>query len=336
MTDHKDISEFKDTFEKPVTKVIGVGASGIHAVNHMIASGLRGVVFIAADACAGDLAKSQAEHAIQLGPVCCKGLNTEADPDAGRRAAEESLSAIKAAIGESDLVFVVTGMGGGTGTGAFPVIAKAAKDAGALTVGVASTPFYFEGKKRLQCAEAGMQASLGVVDSLISIPNNWIRIQLNTKYAIFYNMLQQADETLYYAVKGVSDVVTREGLIGVDFADVRCVFTGSGAAVMGIGTASGENRARDAAIKATTCRPLLNYVSIDKARSVLINITCSRDITATSDELRGVVDIIREAVHEDTDLIVAYFEDSMGDKMRVTLFCAGIQCRDLEGRLALS
>ncbi|MCL1984850.1 MAG: cell division protein FtsZ [Betaproteobacteria bacterium] len=296
--------------------VIGVGGCGINAIEHMIASGLPGASFITADTNVAALARSQAEHTIQLGPTCCMGLGTNGDPNLGRRAAEESLPAIKAAIDGADMIFVVAGMGcGGTGTGAAPVIAKAAKDTGALTIGVVTKPFAFEGTKTLQRAEAGTQAFLYSVDSLIAIPND-SQLQFAPKKTP--EILKKANEALYQALKCVSDMVTQGGLIGLDFAEVRAVLGGSGMIAIGIGTASSEHRAKTAAMRALDCS-LLGDAHIGDLRGVLYSITAS-SADLSGDEIQKVATVIGDAVHEDADICFQVFcDNSMGDEMRVTL-----------------
>ncbi len=302
-------------------KVIGVGGGGGNAVNNMVAGALTGVHFITANTDMQALTKSLAEHKIQLGDKLTRGLGAGANPQVGYQAALETLEQIKAAIGDADMVFVTAGMGGGTGTGAAPVIAQAAKELGALTVGVVTKPFYFEGKKRLEAAEAGIAEFRQHVDSLITIPNDRL-IQLAPKKAAFADMLKKADEVLYAAVKGISDLIMVPGLINLDFADVQAVMGESGFAMMGEGKARGESRARDAAMRAITS-PLLEDVSIGGARGVLINITCGPDLTI--DEVSEAAGIIQEEAHEDARIFFGtVFDDSVGDEMRITVIATGI------------
>ncbi|MFV0350602.1 MAG: cell division protein FtsZ [Halodesulfovibrio sp.] len=302
-------------------KVIGVGGGGGNAVNNMISSVLRGVTFITANTDVQALNNSQAEYKIQLGDKLTKGLGAGANPAVGRDAALESIEQIRAAIGEADMVFVTAGMGGGTGTGAAPVIAQFAKDMGALTVGVVTKPFFFEGKKRLEAAEAGIEEFRQHVDSLITIPNDRL-LSLAAKKATFVEMLKKADEILYFAVKGISDLIMVPGLINLDFADVKAVMGESGLAMMGAGSATGEARAREAAMKAITS-PLLEDVSIDGARGVLMNITCSSDLTI--EEVSEAAGAIQEAAHEDARIFFGtVFDDNIGDEMRITVIATGI------------
>ncbi|MEG6505959.1 cell division protein FtsZ [Nitratidesulfovibrio sp. 1201_IL3209] len=302
-------------------KVIGVGGGGGNAVQNMISSALKGVTFIAANTDIQALSRSSAELKIQLGDKLTKGLGAGANPGIGRDAALESMGAIKDAIGEADMVFVTAGMGGGTGTGAAPVIAQAAKELGALTVGVVTKPFFFEGKKRLEAAELGISEFREHVDSLITIPNDRL-LSLAPKKATFVEMLKKADEVLYFAVKGISDLIMVPGLINLDFADVKAVMGESGLAMMGAGIARGESRAREAAMKAITS-PLLEDVSIDGARGVLMNITCGPDLTI--DEVSEAAGIIQEAAHEDARIFFGtVFDDAAGEEMRITVIATGI------------
>ncbi len=320
-----EFMEIDDNMAK--IKVIGVGGGGGNAVNNMISSVLRGVTFITANTDVQALNNSQAEYKIQLGDKLTKGLGAGANPSVGRDAALESIDQIRAAIGEADMVFVTAGMGGGTGTGAAPVIAQVAKEMGALTVGVVTKPFFFEGKKRLEAAEAGIEAFREHVDSLITIPNDRL-LSLAAKKATFVEMLKKADEILYFAVKGISDLIMVPGLINLDFADVKAVMGESGLAMMGAGSATGESRAREAAMKAITS-PLLEDVSIDGARGVLMNITCSSDLTI--EEVSEAAGAIQEAAHDDARIFFGtVFDDTVGDEMRITVIATGIDAMHVE------
>jgi len=303
-------------------KVIGVGGGGGNAVQNMITSTLKGVTFICANTDVQALGRSSAELKIQLGEKLTKGLGAGANPQIGRDAAVESMNAIKDCIGEADMVFVTAGMGGGTGTGAAPVIAQAAREMGALTVGVVTKPFFFEGRKRLEAAEQGIADFREHVDSLITIPNDRL-LSLAPKKATFVEMLKKADEVLYFAVKGISDLIMVPGLINLDFADVKAVMGESGLAMMGAGIARGESRAREAAMKAITS-PLLEDVSIDGARGVLMNITCGPDLTI--DEVSEAAGIIQEAAHDEARIFFGtVFDESAGDEMRITVIATGIE-----------
>jgi cell division protein FtsZ len=303
-------------------KVIGVGGGGGNAVNNMIESQLKGVTFITANTDIQAMNRSKAEFKIQLGEKLTKGLGAGANPEIGRNAAMESLDQIRDYIHGCDMVFVTAGMGGGTGTGAAPVIAQAAKEMGALTVGVITKPFYFEGRKRLAQADKGMNELRASVDSLITIPNDRL-LSLASKKATFLEMLKKADEVLYFAVKGISDLIMVHGLINLDFADVKAAMSQSGLALMGTGIARGEGRAREAAVKAITS-PLLEDVSIDGARGVLINITCGPDMTI--DEVSEAANTISEAAHEDAEIFFGtVFDPEAGDEMRITVIATGIE-----------
>jgi cell division protein FtsZ len=303
-------------------KVVGVGGGGGNAVNNMICSALRGVTFITANTDIQALNKSKAEFKIQLGDKLTKGLGAGANPDCGRDAALESIEQIRKSISDSDMVFVTAGMGGGTGTGAAPVIARAAKEAGALTVGVVTKPFYFEGAKRRGAADKGIEALSEVVDSIITIPNDRL-LTLASKKATFLEMLKKADEVLFYAVKGISDLIMVPGLINLDFADVKAVMSEMGLAMMGFGVARGENRAKEAAQKAITS-PLLEDVTIDGAKGVLMNITCGPDLTI--EEVDEAASTITEVVAEDAKVFFGtVFDEAAGDEMRITVIATGIE-----------
>ena len=302
-------------------KVIGVGGGGGNAVQNMIASGLRGVQFVCANTDVQALNKNGASVKVQLGEKLTKGLGAGANPSIGREAAVESVGSIREAIGDADMVFVTAGMGGGTGTGAAPVVAQAAKEMGVLTVGVVTKPFSFEGAKRKRAAEAGLEEFKQHVDCLITIPNDRL-LAFAPKKAPFSEMLQKANDVLYYAVKGISDVIVGEGLINLDFADVRTTMAEAGMALMGTGIASGENRAREAAQRAIMS-PLLEDVSLESAKAVLYNITAPMDITA--DEIAEIGELIGDATPEEANIIFGVvFDDNIGDEIRLTVIATGI------------
>ncbi|MBU1042066.1 MAG: cell division protein FtsZ [Proteobacteria bacterium] len=306
-------------------KVIGCGGGGGNAINNMIKSQLTGVSFIAANTDAQDIEKSLADHTIQLGGKLTKGLGAGANPEVGRNAALESIDQIREVLQNTDMVFITAGMGGGTGTGAAPVIAQAAREAGSLTVAVVTKPFYFEGKRRMDQAEKGIAELKQVVDSIITIPNDRL-LQMAAKKAGFADMLKKADEVLFYAVKGISDLITVHGLINLDFADVKAIMTGSGMALMGTGIASGENRAREAALKAITS-PLLEDVSIAGARGVLYNITAGADLG--TDEIQEVSDLIAKEAHDQANIVFGVVaDDSLGDELCVTVIATSIEQRE--------
>lgn len=304
-------------------KVIGVGGGGGNAVQNMIESNLKGVTFICANTDAQALLRSKAEFKLQIGEKLTKGLGAGADPNVGREAAQESIGAIKDVIGEADMVFVTAGMGGGTGTGAAPIVAQAAREMGALTVGVVTKPFLFEGTKRARAAEEGIAELREHVDSLITIPNNRL-LTIAPKKAKLSEMLKCADDVLYSAVRGISDLITVPGIINVDFADVRTIMSVSGLAMMGAAVASGEGRALEAARRAITS-PLLEDVSIAGAKAVLINITATEDLGL--DEYSEAALYIHDALGDvDANIIIGTaFDESAGDEIRITVIATGIE-----------
>ena len=302
-------------------KVIGVGGGGGNAVQNMITSGLQGVQFICANTDMQALSRNNAPVKIQLGEKLTKGLGAGANPAVGREAALESVNAIREAIGDADMVFVTAGMGGGTGTGAAPVVAQTAKEMGALTVGVVTKPFSFEGARRRRFAEEGLEEFKQHVDCLITIPNDRL-LAFAPKKTPFSAMLQKANDVLFYAVKGISDVILADGMINLDFADVRTTMSESGMALMGPGVAAGENRAREAAQRAINS-PLLEDVSLESAKAVLYNITASMDIS--TDEIAEIGDIIADATPEDTNIIFGVvYDENIGDELRLTVIATGI------------
>ena len=302
-------------------KVIGVGGGGGNAVQNMISSGLQGVQFICANTDMQALSRNNAPVKIQLGEKLTKGLGAGANPAVGREAALESVNAIREAIGDADMVFVTAGMGGGTGTGAAPVVAQTAKEMGALTVGVVTKPFSFEGARRRRFAEEGLEEFKQHVDCLITIPNDRL-LAFAPKKTPFSAMLQKANDVLFYAVKGISDVILADGMINLDFADVRTTMSESGMALMGTGVAAGENRAREAAQRAINS-PLLEDVSLESAKAVLYNITASMDIS--TDEIAEIGDILADATPEDTNIIFGVvYDENIGDELRLTVIATGI------------
>lgn len=305
-------------------KVIGVGGGGGNAVEHMIASGLRGVQFVCANTDLQALNRSGASVKVQLGEKLTEGLGAGANPEIGRDAALESVASIRDAIGDANMVFVTAGMGGGTGTGAAPVVAQAARELGALTVGVVTKPFSFEGAKRMRAAEGGLEEFRQHVDCLITIPNDRLRA-FAPKKTPFFEMFQKANDVLYHAVKGISDIIVGEGIINLDFADVRTTMSAAGLALMGTGVASGENRAREAAQRAIVS-PLLEDVSLESAKAVLYNITGPMDMTA--EEIGEIGDTIADATPEDINIIFGVvIDDSIGDGIRLTVIATGIEQR---------
>jgi cell division protein FtsZ len=298
-----------------------VGGAGGNAINNMIASNLQGVKFIAANTDAQALEISKAELKLQLGVQLTEGLGAGANPDVGRDAALENSDAIRHALDDSHMVFITAGFGGGTGTGATPVIAEICKEIGALTVAVVTRPFSFEGKKRLRQAKEGLEALKEVADTVITIPNDRLR-GLASKNAKMIEMFKKADEILLHSVKGITDLIMMPGLVNLDFADVRTTMSKAGMAIMGIGQSSGENRAIEAAERAIS-HPLLEDVAISGARGVLMNITSSSDLTM--EEMTDASERIYNEVGEEADIIWgAVVDDNMGDEMSVTVIATGI------------
>ena len=312
---------YVDNEKSAKIKVIGVGGAGGNAINNMIASNLQGVQFIAANTDAQALEISQAPIRIQLGEGITEGLGAGANPQVGRDAALENEEDIREALADSHMVFITAGFGGGTGTGAAPVIAEICKDLGALTVAVVTRPFSFEGKKRSLQAESGIDALKQVVDTAITIPNDRLR-GLASKKATLMEMFIKADEILLHSVKGITDLIMMPGVVNLDFADVRTTMSKAGLALMGIGISSGENRAVEAAGKAIS-HPLLEDVPITGARGVLMNITASSDMEF--EEVAEASEYIHSEVGEDAEIFWGTsVDDSMGDEMRVTVIATGI------------
>src|SRR5256714_630533 len=306
-------------------KVIGVGGGGGNALNTMILAGLTGVDFIAANTDCQALQNNRAPVKIQLGAQVTKGLGAGANPEIGRQAALEDKARLVAALEGADMVFVTAGMGGGTGTGGAPVIADLARSVGALTVGVVTKPFLFEGKRRLKQAESGLAELKNAVDTLITIPNQRLLAIADEKTTLL-DTFKKADEVLLNAVQGISDLITIPGLINVDFADVRTIMSSMGVALMGTGTASGEGRALLAARQAVES-PLLEDVQIDGATGILINITGGPDMTLV--EGNQACSLIQEAAHEEANIIFgSVISDEIGDKLKITGIATGFNHRD--------
>jgi cell division protein FtsZ len=302
-------------------KVIGVGGAGGNAINNMIASNLQGVKFIAANTDGQALDISRASVKIQMGEKLTEGLGAGANPQIGRDAALESEEALRDALAESHMVFITAGFGGGTGTGAAPVIAEICKDLGALTVAVVTKPFAFEGKKRAQLAEDGIENLKRVVDTAITIPNDRLR-GLAPKNAKLMQMFLRADEILLHSVKGITDLIMMPGLVNLDFADVKTTMSKAGLAIMGIGIGTGENRAVEAAERAMS-HPLLEDIPITGAKGVLMNITSTSDMEF--EEVAEASERIHDEVGDDADIFWGTsIDDSLGDEMRVTILATGI------------
>ena len=303
-------------------KAIGVGGGGGNAINSMIASELKGVEFIAANTDSQALEVSRAGAKIQLGKGLTKGLGAGAKPEIGREAAEESIDDIRAMLEGSDMVFITAGMGGGTGTGGAPVIAEISKEMGALTVAVVTKPFSFEGKRRKRVAEEGIEELKDVVDTIITIPNDRLRSLAQPNTPIL-EMFRKADEVLYYAVRGISDLIVLRGYINVDFADVRTVTAEMGMALMGTGVAKGSRRALEA-VQMAISNPLLEDISISGARGILMNITASSS-TLSMEEVEQSSSLIHDAAHEDANIILGtVFDDDIDEEIRVTVIATGI------------
>jgi cell division protein FtsZ len=306
---------------KPHITVFGVGGAGGNAVNNMIESGLQGVEFVVANTDAQALTSSKAERVIQMGVQVTEGLGAGSQPEVGRAAAEEVMDEIRDQLAGSHMVFITAGMGGGTGTGAAPVVARAARELGILTVGVVTKPFQFEGVRRMRLAESGINELQQSVDTLIVIPNqNLFRVA--TEKTTFADAFAMADQVLYSGVACITDLMVKEGLINLDFADVRSVMRGMGKAMMGTGEASGENRAIRAA-EAAIANPLLDDVSMKGARGLLISITGGNDLTLY--ELDEAATRIREEVDQDANIILgATFDESLEGIIRVSVVATGI------------
>jgi cell division protein FtsZ len=314
-----------------VLKVIGIGGAGGNAVNSMIVSGeLKEVEFLAANTDAQALSMSSAQEKIQLGGKITKGLGAGSNPDIGKRAAEEDLDSILGKISDSDILFLTAGLGGGTGSGALPVIAKSAKDLGVLTVAVVATPFTFEGKRRSTHAREAIATLKSSVDTLIVVPNQKLLELADPKISML-DAFSMSDDVLRKAVKGISDIITRAGHINVDFADVRQIMKDMGMAIMGVGRAEGEDRARQAAFKAINS-PLLEDVSIKGAKGVLINITGNTDLGLH--EINEAATLVHDMVSEDAQIILGSVIDTdMGNEIMITVIATGFedQTEDMAG-----
>lgn len=313
-----------------VIKVIGVGGGGGNAVNHMVENSIEGVEFICANTDAQALKRVAAKTVLQLGSEITKGLGAGANPDVGRQAAQEDRERIAELLDGADMVFITAGMGGGTGTGGAPVVAQVAKELGILTVAVVTRPFPFEGPKRQRAAEEGMKELSEHVDSLITIPNEKLLTVLG-KNASLLTAFSAANDVLLGAVQGIAELITSPGLINVDFADVRTVMSEMGMAMMGTGTATGENRAREAAEKAIRS-PLLEDVNLNGARGILVNITAGPDLAIGEFNEVGIA--VQEFASEDATVVVGSSIDmDMSDELRVTVVAAGLEdARAIGGR----
>jgi len=302
-----------------VIKVVGVGGAGGNAVNQMIEKGLRGVEFIAINTDGQDLLKSEAHVKLEIGTESSRSLGAGADPEVGRRAAEEHEDEIAEVLRGADMVFVAAGEGGGTGTGAAPIVARIAKQSGALTVGVVTRPFDFEGKRRAENAQSGIDALRQEVDTLIVVPNQKL-VELQDDDLVLLDAFAMADDVLRAGVQGVSDLITEPGLVNLDFADVKAVMQGAGTALMGIGTAKGEDRAVRAAEQAIN-HPLLES-SIDNARGVLMHYAAASNMKLS--EINQAGKLIQEVVHPTANIIFgSSVDNTLGDEIRITVIAAG-------------
>lgn len=302
-------------------KVIGVGGGGSNAIDRMMEEGIQGVEFIAVNTDAQALMLSKAPTRVRLGDKLTRGLGAGGDPEIGRKAAEESADELYSVLKGSDMVFITAGMGGGTGTGAAPVVAQVAKESGALTIGVVTRPFTFEGSRRMQSSEGGIAKLKEHADTLIAIPNDRL-LQIADKRSSLQNAFRMADDVLHQGIQGISELITIPGLINLDFADVRAIMSEGGAALMAVGTGTGDERARKAAEQAISSQLL--DITIDGARGVLFNITGGSELTLF--EVNEAAAIIRETAHPDVNMIFgAVIDPSMGDDIRITVIATGFE-----------
>jgi len=315
--------EFADDAELHARiKVVGVGGSGGNALNTMIQRGLDGVEFIAANTDAQALDRSLAPVKIQLGPQLTRGLGAGGNPDVGRKAALEDSQRLSEALEGADMVFITAGMGGGTGTGAAPIISQVAQDQGALTVGVVTRPFLFEGRKRAKNAERGVQELIDTIDSIITIPNQRL-MSLGDDDITMIDAFARADDVLLQAVQGISDLIINAGMINVDFADVKTIMASNGRALMGTGIAKGDRRALEAAEMAVNS-PLLDEVSVQGATGILINFTAGPDIKLR--EINEAAGLVQQAAHEEAEIIFGVVTDpDLADTVKVTVIATGFE-----------
>src|SRR3989442_1684742 len=313
-----------------VIKVVGIGGGGVNAVNRMIDAGLKGVEFIAVNTDAQALLMSDADVKLDIGRELTRGLGAGSDPEVGRQAAEEHRDEIEEVMKGADMVFITAGKGGGTGTGGAPIVAEVAKSLGALTIGVVTRPFAFEGRRRSVQAEQGIQKLKDKVDTLIVIPNDRLLSVSNDKTSVI-NAFKMADEVLLQGVQGITDLITTPGLINTDFADVKMIMTNAGSALMGIGLASGEGRGVNAA-RAAVSSPLLE-AGIEGARGILLSIAGPGDLSLH--EVNEACELIAQAAHPDANIIFGtIIDDALGDEVRITVVAAGFDRFDGERRPA--
>jgi cell division protein FtsZ len=322
-----DLNKSVEAFAR--IKVIGVGGGGCNAVNRMIAEGIQGVDFMSVNTDAQALLLSKAPIKVRIGEKLTRGLGAGGNPEVGRKSAEESAEELYNVLKGSDMVFVTAGLGGGTGTGAAPIVAQIAKECGALTIGVVTRPFTFEGAKRMVSAEAGMDALKEHADTLIVIPNDRL-LQIVDKKASLQDSFKLADDVLRQGIQGISELITVPGLINLDFADVKTIMSEGGAALMAVGKASGEDRARMAAEQAISSQLL--DITIDGARGVLFNVTGGPNMTLF--EVNQAAAIIRETSHPDVNMIFgAVIDPNMGDEIRITVIATGFERAGIPRRM---
>jgi cell division protein FtsZ len=314
--------EFITSDSRAVIKVIGVGGGGGNAINTMADQGISGVEFIAVNTDVQALENSKADIRLQLGPKSAKGLGAGANPERGREAAEESTEEIRQIIGQCDMVFVTAGLGGGTGTGAAPVVARISKELGALTVAVVTKPFTFEGRTRAKNALKGWELLKKHVDTIITVPNDRL-LTLAGRGVRFIDSMKMADDILVQAVKGITDTINLPGYINPDFADVKAIMNEMGPALMGAGLGYGDHRGAEA-VNMAIASPLLQDISIDGARGVLVNISSREDMLSMA-EVTEITGIIHEEAHEEANIILGVtFDESLGEALRVTVIATGI------------
>ena len=317
----RDAQRMPATEGSALIRVVGVGGGGSNAVNRMINENIAGVEFVAVNTDQQALLGSQAPMRIAIGERTTRGLGSGGDPETGARAAEESLEELRQSLSGSDMVFVTAGMGGGTGTGATPIVARAAREAGALTIGVVTRPFTFEGSQRARSAETGIEQLKEHVDTLIVIPNDRL-LETADKRVSLIDSFRMADDILRQGIQGISELITVPGLINLDFADVKTIMSMGGAALMAVGEGNGDERARDAATQALSSRLL--DVTIDGARGILFNVTGGPDMTLY--EINQAAAIIRETAHPDVNLIFgAVIDEKMTNKIRITVIATGFE-----------
>lgn len=315
----REVQRMPEVEGSALIRVVGVGGGGSNAINRMIDEGIVGVDFVAVNTDKQALMRSRASQRLVIGERSTRGLGAGGNPEVGQRAAEESLDELHEVLRGSDMVFVTAGMGGGTGTGALPIVAKAAREAGALTIGVVTRPFTFEGTKRAKSAETGIAALKEHVDTLIVIPNDRL-LETTDKRVSLLDSFKLADEVLRQGIQGISELITVPGLINLDFADVQAIMTMGGAALMAVGRGTGDDRARIAAEQALSSRLL--DVTIEGARGILFNVTGGLDLGLY--EINVAASIIRETAHPDVNLIFgAVIDENMGDEVRITVIATG-------------